>query len=594
MEPSGAGAGSERARRAAELVARVGILAVALVQAGKRLADPDLPFHLALGRVIAETRAIPRTDPLSFTHYPVQYIEFVSDAALWAVFRAGGELGLQLLGALAFVAVVLLLLVRCRGSGPMAFAVVAVAVAAIGDWILVRPATFSFVLFGVLLLLCDTHARAPASRAGRGSLYALVPLFALWVNVHGFSVLGLGVLGIYATHRVLCRLTRGRVPGLLPTEDAADWDRAALVALLSFLVAGLNVAGFRLLTAPLRLAPDLGRIGEWQPPSLGFLLERELGVVAFVLVLGLALALGKNETGGRSLRLRELLLVVLAAYVGSRALRMVPVAVILVAPLAARRLSPLTAVTPLLQVASAVLLVLAAPVVYVQNPTSFGVGFEPAHFPEGAVRFVQAAKPSGRMWNYLDFGGYLALRLYPEHLVFIDGRTSWVYDQKHVDRFHASLRDPQAFRGLVQELHLTWAVARAKSPEPLGAPLAMSPDWTMVYLDGISAVYVRNQGENAGLAQRGYRVLRHTTPPPVALSAALGGQIAAGDLGHDAELAVTQAPRDARAWFFEAAAGVALRDAARLNRARAKLDELAPGHPVLSFFDLSAKSTGLR
>jgi hypothetical protein len=104
----------------------------------------------------------------------------------------------------------------------------------------------------------------------------------------------------------------------------------------------------------------------------------------------------------------------------------------------------------------------------------------------------------------------------------------------------------------------------------------------MVYWDDLSVVYVRREGSNAALAERGYGWLRHLTPPEEVLSAAARG---VAELAHDGELAVSQAPESPRAWFVAACGAMAIRDRDGFVRATASLRRLAPGHPSLDVLE---------
>jgi hypothetical protein len=104
-------------------------------------------------------------------------------------------------------------------------------------------------------------------------------------------------------------------------------------------------------------------------------------------------------------------------------------------------------------------------------------------------------------------------------------------------------------------------------------------------------VYVKTVGPNAELARAGYRVLRHLTPPPLVLQAAVDRSISPADLGHDGALALEQAPDSPRAAFLAACGAIALRDAPRFASARARLAKLAPGHPSLNALDAAAVTT---
>jgi hypothetical protein len=585
-------AAEERATRNADLVARVGLLALAAVQASKRLADFDLPWHLSLGRYEVAHRALPRVDPLAFTHRPIQYMEFPSDLGLWASYASGGALGLQLLGALLFVAILLLTLRRCREAGPLALVVLAVTAVAIGNWMIVRPATLSLLLLPLTLHLLESHRREPTARRARIGLVALVPLSLVWVNAHGFAVIGIVLIVGYAAYRGACRVAAGRLGSWLPVSDASDLGRTGAVAAGALAVSGVNLAGYRIWLGPLAARGDFARIGEWLRPTLGQLLTAERGLSVLIVLAIIALAFGREPGAGRWPNAFDTGLWLSAVVLGQSAFRMLPVAALMVAPSIARRLSTLTRPTRRLPLLGALTLPLAAPLVALNTPTSFGVGFE-RHFPEPAVRWVESHDVQGRMWNFMDWGGYLSFRLYPRHLVFVDGRSGWVHDPAMLQRYWASLKDDVAFRSLVSDLSLEWAITRAGEREPVGGPLAKDVDFTMVYLDDQAAVYVRRDGANRALANQGYRSLRHVTGLPVVLQAAVQGSVPPADLLHDGELAATQAPESPRAAFLLAAGAIAVRDATKLRAARARLEALAPGHPTLGILDRAAEVVGL-
>src|SRR5206468_151568 len=73
---------------------------------------------------------------------------------------------------------------------------------------IVRAQLFSLVLFCALLLLLRTEAAAPSRR-----IWLLVPLIALWANLHGAVLVGLAVAAAYLLlDRVRCdRLLAGAV-----------------------------------------------------------------------------------------------------------------------------------------------------------------------------------------------------------------------------------------------------------------------------------------------------------------------------------------------------------------------------------------------
>jgi hypothetical protein len=569
-------------QRVVALGAAACLAGVVSVLALRRLGDFDLPWHLALGRTIAELRSIPATDPLAFTNRPIEYLEVVADLLLWVVYRAGGSLGLQLFGAAVVGGVSVALFVRGGAREPASPLAVSLALAAMNPWLIVRPALLSFLLLALLLLLLDRHRLATTPAKARATLALVVPLGLLWANVHGFVVVGLLVLWLYAFYRGACRLARGRAGVLLPVRDGTDVGMTLALVAAGTLAMMLNPGGPRFLLGPLRVAHDFGAVTEWATTDLTFLTRTEPMSGVLLLVALSALALGRDpETGRRVPTLYEISLFLLALALGRSAVRLIPLAAVIVAPFIAQRFATRMPSSVGARGAGVLLSLLVVPYLLWQTATSLGVGFDQRNVPELAVRWVEQNGPAGRMWNFSPYGGYLSLRLYPKYKVLIDGRTSWVHDPALTERVVASEWDVEELRSLVREFELEWAVSRAIEGETFGAALARAPEFAMTHLDDVSAVYVRRDGPNALLAARGYRVLRHLISPGEVLVLAVRGGPRAADLAYDGALAAAQDPASARAAFFDACGQLAIRDRARFDRAVEALQQLAPGNPAL-------------
>jgi len=558
-----------------------GLLAFAIVLVLRPLADADLGWHLAQGRAIVALRGIPAIDPLAYTHRPIQRVDLLGEVLLYLIVRLAGPLGLQIAGAAAACATAVVLLVLTRDSAPFSRLIVAVAMIAISSWLLVRPAMLSFLFLPVLLLLLDLHRRAPTTPAGWRAMAFVVPLLFVWSNTHGFAVIGAAIAVLYAGSRVGARLARGRFAALLPAADGeAAWWTAGVVA-LGLLAMLVTPGGALVFVGPFRALEDVAAVTEWATTDAKFLYDTELAA-GVLLVLGLsALVFGREPGGDRVPPLFDLLLFALAVVLGRSAIRLVPIAALLVVPFTARRLASLVPVTPLVYVASGVAMLLVAPVVITKPGTTFEVGFDRRIEPVGAADWILAAKPHGHMWNFSPYGGYLSWRLYPEHLVMIDGRTAWVHDPALVARAHASNFDLDVFRGLEKELEIDWAVSRAGPGEPFGAPLTRAAGWTMVYVDDYSAVYVRREGPNRPLAEAGYRLLDHLTPLERVLELAMSRSTDPAELRHDADLAVQQDPASGRAGVIEACAAIREGDRDRFVAAIERLVRIAPGNPAI-------------
>jgi hypothetical protein len=116
----------------------------------------------------------------------------------------GGDRGLLLAQLVATAAALTLLAVGMRAYGApdaaSALVLMLVFFAAAPSFIIVRAQLFSLVLFCAALLLLRAEARTPSRR-----VWLLVPLIAIWANLHGAVLVGLAIAAAYL---VLDRLRR--------------------------------------------------------------------------------------------------------------------------------------------------------------------------------------------------------------------------------------------------------------------------------------------------------------------------------------------------------------------------------------------------
>ncbi|MGC8782407.1 MAG: hypothetical protein ACP5UQ_16215, partial [Anaerolineae bacterium] len=164
----------------------------------------------------------------------------------------------------------------------------------------VRPQSASFLCFGVAVYIL-TRAREGSTRL----IWLLPPLFALWVNLHGGFVFGLGLVGIYAAARIVTRNSFRNLTSALSTRRSRNHPAGAhghapllpretrrllAAAALSILALALNPGGpaqavryvFSFLASNTTIQKNL----EFQPLSI-----READGLIFFAVLLIALAL---------------------------------------------------------------------------------------------------------------------------------------------------------------------------------------------------------------------------------------------------------------------------------------------------------------
>ena len=125
-----------------------------------------------------------------------------------------GSRGLVLAQVVAVVACLWLVSSDMRRAGvadaPAALVLILTAFAAAPALLVVRSQLFSLALFPLLVLLLRSEARRPSRR-----VWLLVPLVALWSNLHGGVLLGVAVAGAYLLFCARCAASRSSRCGVL-------------------------------------------------------------------------------------------------------------------------------------------------------------------------------------------------------------------------------------------------------------------------------------------------------------------------------------------------------------------------------------------
>ncbi|MEO8332496.1 MAG: hypothetical protein ABI479_08675, partial [Gallionella sp.] len=181
-----------------------------------RVWDIDFWWHIAAGRNILESGAIPGTDP--FGVYDANNVygqtilksQWLGQVLLYSVFRWFDLDGIIYLRAGLLTLCLAIVYLRCRlaGIGSLyGLAITALAGMAILQHTGERPQLFSFFYLAVIFLLFDGFARS----GKRWLLYCIPLVMLIWSNTHGGAVLGTVALGLYgAGYMIENRLASGR------------------------------------------------------------------------------------------------------------------------------------------------------------------------------------------------------------------------------------------------------------------------------------------------------------------------------------------------------------------------------------------------
>jgi hypothetical protein len=459
----------------------VGIYALFLLAGNRLLIDPDTMWQITVGQWILEHGVVPETDVYSFTMrgQPWTSTQWLAQVLYAKTYAIAGWSGPVVLAAVAIAATFALLagFLSRRLSESTTLVFVAAALALTVPHLLARP----HVLALPVMVIWVGELVAAADRRGAPSFW-LLPLMALWANLHGGFVLGLVLVAPIAADVVWSADVTSR------KSLALRWAGFALAALIASCATPYGWNSLLASQKILALGSALPLIMEWRPADFG-----SLGPFEVCLLLGIGLALWR---GIKLPPLRIVLLVGLLhmALTQERAAEILALLapLVLAAPLANQiggtNVANSAAASPVrgLLLGGVVIALMAGTFVYASVHR-----FEP-HSRGAPVAAVVALKKLNlaRVFNDYDFGGYLiANGVAP----FIDGRTELYGEKFFVDHNAASgLMEPDNLFRLLEDYRIEATLMRTQSAAT--KLLDHIDGWQKLYADEIATIHVRKAG----------------------------------------------------------------------------------------------------
>jgi len=447
--------------------------------------DEDTWWHLAVGKYIVEHRDVPHTDPFS-RHGQEQEVPWVAyswlhEVVLYEAYSAGGVGGVlayrHLLDSLTFLTLAWFIL---RGSDGRVrpLAVLALATVAVVPMAPERPWHYT-VAFTTLTLhaVLELRAGVPARR-----FWWLVPLYALWANVHIQFVLGLGILGLGLAATVV---EQRRVGGL-----AGKWVALIAGCALATLVNPYHVRLYEVVWEYATQTGALRVVYELAPPDFAKWWNWPLAVL---------LLWAAWTCAARRLRVFDSALLLAGTAFSLRMQRDLWFGV-LTAAAVITRLGPANSAVADSRLFGRLALLTLAAVILARVVWAAGPGrgrqadeVNRQAYPAGAVDFVRGHRPPGPLYNHFNWGGYLIWAL-PEYPVGLDGRTNLYGDERLLRAESTWLgndgwdHDPDLSAAGVVIAPKTLGGNNVRLTELLRAA---ADRWRVAYEDDLTVVFVR-------------------------------------------------------------------------------------------------------
>lgn len=380
---------------------------------------------------------------------------------------------------------------RSANANPQwALIVTAIAIIGFGSFFWMRMFWWSYLLLNLTLWLLEDYQRTPSRR-----ILLLIPLMALWTNLHSGVILGILVIVMFwlTTHpRIAATINR---TGHLHAHalSKTGWSRLVLVGALAIAATLATPNGVDQLTYSLVNGTDpdqINQIDEWLSPNF----HNQQGA-KFGLFMAAMLALLFTR---RHIPVEAALLLLGFGAMAFYELRNIPILVVALAPLVAatfvdlpdqnrwihtRALQLLPHIAWWRAGVALLCLALLGGTVWQTRQHYDTYGGE-NYYPMAAVDYLVEHPIPGQIFNDYVFGGYLIYRGIPP---FVDGRSD-LYVKTNIFRDYLDVSngsvDPDP---IFRKYHVTHVLIK---PDSYLASELMQRGWTTLYSDGMAVILV--------------------------------------------------------------------------------------------------------
>jgi hypothetical protein len=438
------------------------------------LRDPDMWWHITIGRWIVAHRDVPKIDLWNrFSDGSIfRAYSWSAEVVMAIADRLGGAQALMMLQlglAIFFSIFVALALAKLAGNYAVGMALAVGAILACSNHFSLRPQVLTWILFLSCILVADRIARGGASVK---SLLTLIILGSFWANLHITTCLGALAVALWSVQGSSSGISLKRASistlaflagSFITPYLGGEW--------LTFLYTGQHTI-------------DYSEITEFKPPTI-----REpsllLASLTSIILIPTAFIRRTVPLAGQLLHC----LIMLCA--GLLAVKFMPYGVLALYALAANMWREYAAssnnqatqsLNPITIWATALISLV---LITVSGNKLLKAGLiDTANVPVAAVDFIQAKNLPHPILNDFNTGGYLMYRLSDpstgelKHKVPIDGRTN-INSEDIWSSQKAAMSGKPSWYDYIEKTQaetILW-----EQEWPLGALLILSPDWCRVF-----------------------------------------------------------------------------------------------------------------
>lgn len=505
--------------------------------------DHDLGWHLKVGEEIVKNGAVPEFEKYNYTLEGRSWVdhEWASNALIYLIFNKLNYIYLSMFFALVVIILLVLQMLFVRKYYKDSFVFLACAqyfgLLAMAPHLGVRVQEFSLVFLFIIIMVLNHFSKFQNWKY----LLVLLPVFAIWANLHPGFLIGLFILCLYWAVKILELMIGKRQPFSFIRfnfNDPVGKKSLAILAVFiffSFCSTLITPYGYKLFLFLTKFQNDyyLKAISEWLPFYSYPVQYKQLvysALVACALIISLFFNVKRDQNRlSLKINLWHLSLSVLFLYLSMKSKRHFPLLFVASLPFLLdfytrnfardfKRFSWLKSSRIIRFYLFAAMLLVASDKLLHANfaKDPFNNRLFCREFPCKAVSFIkdQDQYSSYRIFNNYDWGGY-SIWMWPDKQLFIDGRMPMYEFNGHtlLEEYHEFFHKNADYAGKLNEYGIEMVMLRNYPPpkfkkwemllfgikdkdtkkrdDHLKNYLLTAKNWKLIYNDNISDIFVK-------------------------------------------------------------------------------------------------------
>ncbi len=475
----------------------------------RQLSDPDLWGHILFGRELLAHGSLPSNNIYSYSAPNFRWLhhEWLSEVVMSAIFARFGPFGLKLLKFLCTAGTIsFIVLAESETAAPASVQAVILLLASLifVPSMQFRPQIFDFLFLSAIVAMLSRH-----NWRGSAPLWIVIPIMAVWCNLHGGFFVGLLAMGVYGATTVVTDTLNGRGTrrglGIIAITSCA-----AASTLCTFLIPPARDNWYTLIYS-IRNPTTHNNIVDWKPLIASLTtapagsLEQKYFAIVILFFAAAVISVILKPRGADAPLIAVAAVLLATAFAAQRNIVIATIAIIpvfanhlalLIRPREAANTASARAISPAGRWVGEILIAIIA-IGFARYSGILKPGIDASGNPADALNFMNSHALAGNVLPDYAWGEYVIWHGGPRTKVFIDSRYDLGYPPQVISDFldldkgkpggaHTLAAYPTDFVLVKRD----WPSARLMDSQP---------DWRLIYSDDVARLYARANSSAAHL-----------------------------------------------------------------------------------------------